>query len=151
MRRARRCGDAARMTRNRLACTAAIGAALALPLAACGSSSSDNKPAYCADRDALQKSVSAIKDISLNAGAISQLQTQLKSVQSDAQQLLSSAKGDFPTESGAISTATDDLGNSVKSLQSSPSPQAVADVATNVKSVVDSVKQFMSATDSACS
>jgi cytochrome c556 len=139
------------MPRHLLACTAATGAALALALAGCGSSSSDTKPAYCNDRAALQKSVSGITGISLNAGAISQLQTQLKSVQSDAQHLLSSAKGDFPTESGAVANATDDLSNSVKSLQSSPSPQAVADVATGVKGVVDSVKQFMSATESACS
>jgi cytochrome c556 len=151
MRTARRRRDAARMTRHRLASAAVLGAVLALSLAACGSSSSSSKPAYCSDRDALQKSVSGITDIGLNAGAISQLQTQLKTVDTDAQQLIASAKGDFPTETGAISNATADLRNAVKDVQSSANAQSIAAVATGVSSVVTSVKDFMSATKDSCS
>jgi cytochrome c556 len=151
MRRARGPGDAGPMTRHRLVSVAALGAALALPLAACGSSSSDSKPAYCSDRDALQKSVSGITDVSFDAGAISQLETSFKSVDQDAQQLVASAKGDFPSETGAISNATEDLRNAVKDVQSSPSASSIAAVASGVGSVVTSVKDFTSATKDACS
>jgi hypothetical protein len=139
------------MIRHRFATTAAIGTALAVPLAACGSSSDNSKPAYCGDRAALQKSVSGIKDISLNASVVASLQTQLKAVEDASQQLVSSAKGEFPTETGAISNATKDLRGAVSSLQSSPSPAAVADVAGGVKGVVSSVQDFAQATENACS
>jgi hypothetical protein len=143
--------DAARMIRHRLAPAAAVGAALALPLAACGSSSDNSKPAYCNDRDQLQQSISGIKDISLDKGAISALQTQLKTVDADAKQLVSTAKGEFPTETGAISTATSELSSAVSDLSSSPSASSVAAVVAGVTGVVDSVKGFTQATDNTCS
>jgi hypothetical protein len=151
MRPARAAGEAEPMTRHRLVPAAAAIGALALPLAACGSSSDNSSPAYCGDRDQLQKSISGITDISLDKGAITALQNQLKSVDDAAQQLVDSAKGDFPSETGAISNATRDLRSAVGDLQSSPSASSVAAVVSGVSGVVSSVKEFTSATANACS
>src|SRR6476620_11301758 len=73
-------------------------AAVAAMIALAGCSSS--KPAYCTDRTNLENSVKG-----LTSAGISGLKSQLKQVQSDASTLVSSAKGDFPDETSAITSS----------------------------------------------
>ena len=87
-------------------------AAAAVALAGCGSS----KPAYCTDRTNLQNSVKG-----LTSAGISGLKTQLKQIQSDASTLVSSAKGDFPSETSAITSSV----NTLKSSALGPAVESV--------------------------
>ena len=113
-----------------------------IALAGCSSS----KPAYCTDRTNLQNSVKG-----LTSAGISGLKTQLTQIQSDATSLVSSAKGDFPSETSAITSSVDALKSSLAALPSSPSATQVAIVGRDAASVVSSVKNFVDASNSKCS
>jgi hypothetical protein len=117
-------------------------AAAAVALAGCSSS----KPAYCTDRTDLQNSVKG-----LTSSGISGLKSQLKQIQSDASTLVSSAKGDFPSETSAITSSVNTLKSSVTALPSSPSAAQVATVTKDAAGVVSSVKSFVDASNSKCS
>ena len=117
-------------------------AATAVTLAGCGSS----KPAYCTDRTNLQNSVKG-----LTSSGISGVKSQLKQIQSDATTLVNSAKSDFPSETGAITSSVNALKSSVAALPSSPSAAQIAIVTKDAASVVSSVKSFSNASSSACS
>ena len=118
------------------------GLAAVIALAGCGSS----KPAYCTDRTNLENSVKG-----LTSAGISGLKSQLKQIQSDASTLVSSAKGDFPNETSAITSSVDALKSSLAALPSSPSAAQIATVGRDAASVVSSVKSFVDASNSKCS
>jgi hypothetical protein len=117
-------------------------AAAVIALAGCGSS----KPAYCTDRTNLQNSVKG-----LTSAGISGIKSQLKQIQSDASTLVGSAKGDFPSETSAITSSVNALKSSVAALPSSPSAIQVATVGRDAAGVVSSVKSFVDASNSKCS
>ena len=124
--------------------TVAIAALIAL--AACGSS----KPGYCTDRSNLESSIKGLTSLSSSNG-ISGLQSQLKTIQTDANALVSSAQSDFPSETSAIKSSVDSLESAVKARPSSPSAGQIAAIAINAASVASSVKTFTDATSSKCS
>jgi len=122
-----------------------LAAATAVGLAGLAGCSS-GKPAYCTDRTNLQNSVKG-----LTSSGISGIKTQLKQIQSDATTLVSSAKSDFPSETGAITSSVNTLKSSVTALPSSPSVAQAATVTSDAASVVSSVKSFVNASNSKCS
>ena len=117
-------------------------AATAITLAGCSS----GKPAYCTDRTNLTNSVKG-----LTSSGVSGLKSQLKQIQTDATTLVNSAKSDFPTETGAITSSVSALKNSVTALPSSPSAAQIATATKDAASVVSSVKSFVDASNSKCS
>src|SRR5947208_8866209 len=88
-----------RASRHRMRTFGAVATAAmaSIALAACGSS----KPAYCTDRANLENSIKGLTDISLSSG-LSGVQSQFGKIKSDATALVSSAKGDFPSQTDAI-------------------------------------------------
>jgi hypothetical protein len=115
-------------------------------LAGCGSS----KPAYCSARADLENSVKEATSLSLSSG-ISVLQAQFKKVQTDANTVVSQAKGDFPNETSAIKSSVDALTSAVNALPANPSASQIATVVSSASSVVSSVKSFVDASSSKCS
>ena len=112
---------------------------------------SSSKPAYCTDRTNLQNSVKGLSSIDLtSSGGISSLTSQVKTIASDADALVSSAKSDFPDQTSAISASVDALKSSVATLTSSPSAGQIATVTKDAANVVSSVKSFTNATSSQC-
>jgi hypothetical protein len=132
-----------RSARRHFIAIAAVAAAAAGLADGCGSS----KPAYCGDLTKLEQSVKSINPTK----GLSALKTQVQDVQTNATSLISSAKSDFPNETSAISTSIGSLKTSVEAAASSPSASALATVATDAKSVLDSVTSFQSASKSKCS
>jgi hypothetical protein len=127
-----------------LSCAAAIAL---LVLAGCSSS----KPAYCTDRTNLENSVKGLSSINLtSSGGISSLKSQVEMIVSNANTLVSSAKGSFPDQTSAISSSVDALKSSVATLASSPSAVQIATVTKDAASVVSSVQSFTNATSSQC-
>jgi hypothetical protein len=124
-------------------CLAAIGL---IALAGCGGSS---KPAYCSDRSNLQSSIKGLTSLNSSSG-VSGLKTQLKTIQGDANKLVSSAKSDFPSQTSAIKSSVAALESAVSTLPSNPSNSQLAPVATAAAGVVTSVKSFTDATSSKC-
>ena len=133
-----------RSFRASAACVAAVGL---VALAGCGGS---GKPAYCSDRSNLQSSIKGLTSLDTSSG-ISGLKTQLKTIQSDASKLVSSAKSDFPTQTSAIKSSVAALDSAVNALPPHPSASQLHGVATAAASMVSSVKTFMDATSSNCS
>ena len=125
----------------------AIVACVALiALGGCGSS----KPGYCSDRTSLENSIKGLTSLNVSSG-VSGLQSQLKTIQSDANAVVSSAKSDFPSQTSAVKSSVDALSSAVKALPSSPSAGQIATIASDAASVVNSVKSFTDATSSKCS
>jgi hypothetical protein len=127
-----------------VACIAVLGL---LTATACGSSS---KPAYCTSRANLESSVKGLTDLNVSSG-LSGLQAQLTKIQSDANALVSSAKGDFPNETSAIKSSVTALADTIKSFPSSPSANEIATLARQAAGAVTAVQNFYNATSSKCS
>ena len=134
---------------------AALGALAVLAVTgvvALGGCGGSDKPGYCSDRSDLE---SAIKDIGnvkvTQSGGLQDLKTQLQTVETDAKNLVNSAKSDFPEQTNAISASVNKLKTDVGQLPSSPTPQQAVTIATDLKGTVDAVNAFKSATDSKCS
>jgi hypothetical protein len=128
------------MPRRVLAIILAVAALLAT---ACGGSS---KPKFCSTASSLKKSVSSLSV----SGGLSSVKSQLHTIQSQAKTLVSSAKSDFPDQTTAIDNAVSKLGTDIKQIPSSPTPQQLTAVASDVKSLVTSVNDFASASKSKC-
>jgi len=119
-----------------------LAAALLLAVAGCGSS----KPGYCSDRSRLE---SSIRELNPSSG-LSGIESQLRTIQSNANALVASAKSDFPTETAAIRTSIDTFSGAIRALPSNPSPSQIASLATDASSVVSAVNGFVDATKSKC-
>lgn len=128
---------------------AGVAVALGLALvgtAGCGGSS---KPDYCSKRDALDSAVKGLPG-AVKTGGTGGLQAQLKTVESDANAMISAAKSDFPTETQTLETNVSQLKSAVASLGSNPSATEIAPVVVDAAAVVNAVKSLTSATKSAC-
>jgi hypothetical protein len=126
---------------------AVLSIAVLVAASGCGS-----KPAYCSDKSNLQQSVKDLGNVKLTqSGGVDRLKSQLKKVESDAQQLAKSAKGDFPSQSSAIQSSVSTLKSDAQRLPNSPSPQEAAVVAGEVAAVGHAVSDFANASKSKCS
>jgi hypothetical protein len=124
------------------------GVAVAVALSACGGSS---KPAYCSDRSNFEQAIKDTGNVNVaKSGGLSALKSQLQKVETSANTLVASAKSDFPTETGALSSSVSKLKSDVQALPSSPSPQQLTATALDAKSVVTSFQSLKKATDSKC-
>ena len=128
-----------------LAALAVVGVTLAL--AGCGSS----KPSYCSNVSDLESSVKDLGNVDVSRGGVSALETQLKKVESSANDVVSSAKSDFPDETSAMSSSLKSLDTAVSQAGSSPSAATIAALGVDVKDVVTAVDSFTKATNSKCS
>ena len=118
-------------------------------LAGCSSSSS-GPPAYCAARTNLENSIKGLTSLKASSG-VSGLKSQVTAIENNASKLVDAAKGDFPSQTSAITSSVNSLKTSVAALSSSPSAAQIATVTKDAGSVVSSVATFMSASSSKCS
>jgi hypothetical protein len=134
-------------------------AAAVAALAGCSSSSSSGGnttstssglAAYCADRTNLENSIKGLTSLNASSG-VSGLTSQLDAVQSAATKLVNSAKGDFPTQTSAITSSMNALKSSVAGLASNPTPGQIATITKDAASMVSAVQSFMVASSSKCS
>lgn len=126
---------------------ALIAAFTLVAASGCGGSS---KPAYCSDVSNLQDSVNGLQG-AVSSGGTSGLQSQLKTVESDTQSVVNSAKSDFPDQTGAIKSSVDTLSSDVTALPANPTASQIAAIAADTTNVANSVKSFSDATNSKCS
>src|SRR5579872_844653 len=107
------------------ACAGAVGL---IAVAACGSTTtSSTRPAYCADRTNLQKSVKGLTSLNPSAG-VSGLETQVNKVKTNANNLADATKSAFPSQSNALNSSITALQNSARSLASNPSAANIGTV-----------------------
>jgi hypothetical protein len=127
-------------------------AAGAVALTGCSSSSSTSSgpPAYCAARTNLENSIKGLTSLNASSG-VSGLKSQVTAISNNASKLVDQAKGDFPSQTSAITTSVNALKSSVAGLSSSPSAAQIATITKDAGSVVSSVANFMTASSSKCS
>jgi hypothetical protein len=133
-------------TLRRVAALSAVVAATAA-LAACGGSET---PAYCQDKQDLQRSVDHLKSVDFSAGALTAIKADLKNVQAAANTLADSAKQEFNSETTAFKTAVSSLGTAVETAAANPSGQSVATVAAGISGVQTAFKDLADAVDAKC-
>ena len=126
----------------------ALLAAAGVALSGCGGSS---KPSYCSSVDNLKSSIKALPTTNVVATGVNGLKSAIEKVQTDANAAVNDAKSDFPNETSAVKSSVDTLSATIKSLSSSPSASALAQVPSQVSAVVTAVDNFSSATKSKCS
>ncbi len=127
-------------------------AAGTVALTGCSSSSSTSSgpPAYCAARTNLENSIKGLTSLNASSG-VSGLKSQVTAIANNASKLVDQAKGDFPSQTSAITTSVNTLKSSVAGLSSSPSAAQIATITKDAGSVVSSVADFMTASSSKCS
>ena len=123
-----------------------VAALVLVGLAGCGGSS---KPAYCSARADLENSINGVSSLSPSS-SVSDLQAQFQKVKTDANQVVTEAKGDFPTQPSAIKSSVDGLTRAVNALTANPSATQIATVIGSASTVVSSVKSFVDASSSKC-
>jgi hypothetical protein len=116
-----------------------------IAFAGCGKS----KPAYCSDLTNLKAATQGLSDIN-SSTSLSDLRTQITTIQSDATTVVNSAKSDFPTETSNVTTSIDTLKSAVDALPDSPSKAEIAAIALDGAAVISAVRSFETATNSAC-
>ncbi len=86
--------------------TAAVVLTASLTVSGCGGSS---KPAICSDVDSLKSSITDLRDVKLEAGALATLQSDLTKVQSDLSKVKSEAKTQYAAEISSVEQAAASL------------------------------------------
>jgi hypothetical protein len=124
--------------------------AVALTGCSSSSSSSSGPPAYCAARTNLENSIKGLTSLNASSG-VSGLKSQVTAIENNASKLVDQAKGDFPSQTSAITSSVNALKTSVAGLSSSPTAAQISTITKDAGSVVSSVASFMSASSSKCS
>jgi hypothetical protein len=113
-----------------------------------GSGSDD--AAVCSSVDALKSSVAGLTDIPLDLGALDDLQSGLKKIQSDLGTVKDDAGDEFATEVDAVEQATADLGSTIDAAVSAPSLQTVSKVGTSLEGLGTSLTSLTDSVKSTC-
>ncbi len=136
-------------TRPRAALVA-VGVALSavLALSACGGSS---KPSYCSQVNNLKNSIEDLGKVNVLQNGTGALTSALSKVESSAKSVVDSAKGDFPSQTSAISSSVSTVKTTVTQLVSNPKqPALIAELPGQVGAVSSSISTFISDTQSKC-
>jgi Asp-tRNA(Asn)/Glu-tRNA(Gln) amidotransferase C subunit len=112
--------------------------------------SGDSQPEYCDRVDELRSSVTALTDISIDADTITNVESDLQTVETNAQAVVDAAREDFPEETDSLETAVNNASDSAQELPSSPSAAEVAALAIEVAAVGSAASDLYDATNSAC-
>ncbi|QWZ06424.1 hypothetical protein KRR39_12540 [Nocardioides panacis] len=132
-------------TRRALASSVLLGS-MTLGLSACGQGS----PAVCADMDQLRRSVASLKDIQLDQGALSELSSRLKTIQTDARQLQADASKEFADETAAVTKAGDALGVGIDQAMANPSIATLSALKPQVTALGTALGNLSDALSSTC-
>jgi len=127
--------------------SASLIALAAIALAGCGGS----KPEYCEKSDELRESVKALTEVNLSKEGVAGAEATLRKIQSSATAVVKAAKSEFPQETEAISSAADELAESVKAAASSQTrSSAISQIPAELAALGLAANKFIEATKSKC-
>lgn len=142
--------------------TLVAGGLLLAALAACGSSGTSSgksssggstpspTPAVCGDVDSLQKSVQALKDVSVGQGALATLRTDVDQVKQGVTTLTADARSQYASETAQLKVAVDTLSADVDAAKAGPSAATLAAVAASVGKVATAAEALKTAVKGTC-
>jgi hypothetical protein len=117
----------------------------ALGLSGCGST-----PAVCTDVDSLKSSVSALTDVKIQQGALTELQNKFAAVKKDFTQLKSDAKSQFGSEINAVTSAATAFKASLDAAIANPSATTLAAVSAAFQPLKTALTNLESAVKKTC-
>ncbi len=131
---------------RRTVCSAVVLAALSLGLSGCGEST----PAVCDSVDQLRTSLKSLQDVKIQQGALDDLTSRLKEVQSDLDKVKSDAASEFSDEVDAVQGAGKALKTGVDAAVATPSAATISALRPEVQALVDAVGKLEDALAGTC-
>lgn len=110
----------------------------------------DSKPEFCSNVSELEESVDELGNVQLESGALATVQADLKEVQENVDAVVSSAKEDFPSETGALESSLSGLSKAIDELPPSPTTEQLLSLTPEIGGLVKATEEFVNATESAC-
>ena len=121
-----------------------------LTLLAVSACSGNDTPAVCSDVDALKTSVSALTDVKVEQGALSELQSKLTAVQQDLAKLKTDAKSEFSTQLDGVDTSAEAFKSSLEAAVANPTATTLSAVVPPLQSFGTALTDLESAVDKTC-
>jgi hypothetical protein len=120
--------------------------------AGCSSSSSDSQgpPAVCSSVDALQTSVSDLRQVQVTANGLSALQDAVASVKTDLGQVKKDATSQYATQVDQLQTDFDAVQSAVGAAVDAPSPDTLGVVVSSIRTFADGVTGLAGDVRSTC-
>lgn len=120
--------------------------------AGCSSSSSDSQgpPAVCSSVDALQTSVSDLRQVQVTANGLSALQDAVASVKTDLGQVKNDATSQYATQVDQLQTDFDAVQSAVGAAVDAPSPNTLGVVVSSIRTFADGVTGLAGDVRSTC-
>ena len=106
--------------------------------------------ALCADAAALRSSLDQLRRVNVQAGAVSQITANLNDVKAALTKLVNDARGQFQTQTSALSAALDTLKTAVSSLGASPGVSTVSGVVSALGQVNTAAQNLLAAVNTDC-
>lgn len=127
-----------------------VTALLLLAVATAGLSACAEDPAICQDVDELRSDFDDLKDIQIEAGALSELATDVDEIEADVKQLVDDASTEFGTEVDAVKAATEALRAGIDGATTDPSADALVQVSDGVAALTTAVGDLSDAVSGTC-
>jgi len=106
--------------------------------------------ALCANADALRASVNQLRQVKVQAGAVSQITADINDVRAALTKLVNDAHGQWQAQTSALSSALDTLKTSVSSLAASPGVSTVSGVVSALGQVNTAAQSLLAAVNTDC-
>ena len=104
----------------------------------------------CADATALRASLDQLRRVNVQPGAVSQITANLNDVKAALTKLVNDARGQFQTQTSALSAALDTLKTAVSSLGASPGVSTVSGVVSGLGQVNTAAQNLLAAVNTDC-
>jgi len=122
------------------------GVALTTVVVGCG----DSKPAVCSDIDALKSTAQSLRDVQLQAGALTEIRDKLTALGTQFQTFKKDAKDEYADEVTKVQSKLDVLSTSATTAKQTPSLVNLSVVRTAAKDVAEAVKSLGSSVSGTC-
>ena len=111
---------------------------------------SPSSSVLCADVPALRASLNQLRHVKVQAGAVSEITSDLNDVKAALTKLVNDAHGQLQTQTSALSAALDTLKTAVSSLGASPGVSTVTGVVTALGQVNTAAQNLLAAVNTDC-
>jgi hypothetical protein len=111
---------------------------------------SPSNSALCADAAALRASLNQLRRVTVQAGAVNEITSDLNDVKAALTKLVNDAHGQLQTQTSALSAALDTLKTAVTSLGASPGVSTVTGVVAALGQVNTAAQNLLAAVNTDC-
>jgi hypothetical protein len=126
------------------------GASSAAPSSSPPAAASPSSSVLCADIAALRASLNQLLHVTVKAGAAAEITADIQSVKAALTKLVNDARGQWQTQTSALSAALDQLKTAAQDLTASPGGSTVSAVAAALGQVRRAAQDLLAAAGTQC-